>query len=79
MEISNMVYSRLLRKNSNPYPDYLAGGFPTQDQRGHDVPQVYSRTNVRETTPPPAPSFALTEMQSGDNHVFPQGYFFQQL
>ena len=73
MEISNVVYSRLLRKNSNPNPGYLAGGFPTQEQRSHDMPQVYSQTNVRETTPPPAPSFALTEMQSGDNHVFPQG------
>ena len=47
--------------------------------RKKDMPQVYSQTNVRETTPPPALSFALTEMQSGDNHVFPQGYFFQQL
>ena len=73
MEISNVVYSRLLRKNSNPNPGYLAGGFPTQEQRSHDMPQVYSQTNVRETTPPLAPSFALTEMQRGDNHVFPQG------
>ena len=76
MEISNVVYSRLLRKNSNPNPGYLAGGFPTQKQRSHDMPQVYIQTNVRETTPPPAPSFALTEMQSGDNHVFTQGCFF---
>ena len=60
MEISNVVYSRLLRKNSNPSPGYLAGGFPTQKQRSHDMPQVYIQTNVRETTPPPAPSFALS-------------------
>lgn len=32
MEISNVVYSRLLRKNSNPNPGYLAGGFPTQSK-----------------------------------------------
>lgn len=62
LEIGNVVYSHLLRKNSNPNPGYLAGGFSTQEQRSHDMPQVYSQTNVRETTPPPALSFALTEM-----------------
>lgn len=66
MEISNVVYSRFLRKNSTN-----TGYFP-----GHKVSQVYSQTNVREPTPPSTPSFALTEMQSGDNQVFPQGYFF---
>lgn len=78
IEISNVVYSCLLR-NKSANPAYLAGGFQTQEQRSHDMPRVYSQTNVREPTPPPAPSFALTEMQSADNHVFPQGYFFQQL
>ena len=76
MEISNVVYSRLLRKNCTN-PAYLAGGFQTQEQRSHDMPQVYSQTNVREATPPPAPAFAVTDMQSADHHVFPQGYFFQ--
>jgi len=78
MEISNVVYSRLLRKNSTN-PAYLAGGFPTQEQRSHDIATVYSRTSVREPTPPPAQTFVLTDMQSADNHVFPQEYFFQQL
>ena len=77
MEINNVVYSHLLRKNSTN-PAYLAGGFQAQEQRSHNMPQVYSPTNVREPTPPPAASFASTEMQSADNHVFPQGYFFQQ-
>lgn len=78
IKIRNVVYSCLSR-NKSANPAYLAGGFQTQEQRSHEMPQVYSQTNVREPTPPPAPSFALTEMQSADNHVFPQGYFFQQL
>ena len=74
MEISNVVYSRLLRKNSTN-PAYLAGGFPTQEQRSNDIAPVYSQTSVREPTPPPDQTFVLTDMQSADNHV-PQRYFF---
>ena len=77
MEISNVLYVHLLRKNS-PNQTYSAGGFVAQDQRCDDMAHIYRHTNVREATPPPVPSFAPTEMQSADNHVFPQGYFFQQ-
>ena len=86
MEINNVINSRLLRKHPTNHPAYLTGGFPPQEQRGHEIPRTYSQINVREPTPPPpqsslqVPSFGLTEMQSADNRVsFPSGYFFQQL
>ena len=78
MEINNVLYAHLLKKNSLNQA-YSAGGFLAQDQRCDDMPHIYRHTNVREATPPPIPSFAPTEMQSADNHVFPQGYLFQQL
>ena len=67
MEINIVLYAHLLKKNS-PNQAYSAGGMT-----------CHIFTNVREATPPPIPSFAPTEMQSADNHVLPQGYFFQQL
>ena len=78
MEINNVLYAHLLKENS-PNQAYSAGGFLTQDQRCDDMPHIYRHTNAREATPPPMLSFAPTEMQSADNHVFPQGQFFQQL
>lgn len=78
MEINNVLFAHLLKKNS-PNQAYSAGGFLAQDQRCDDMPHIYRHTNVREATPPPISSFAPTEMQSADNHVFPQGYLFQQL
>ena len=75
MEINNVLYAHLLKKNS-PNQAYSAGGFLAQYLRCDDMPHIYRHTNVREATPPPIPSFAPTEMQSADNHVFPQGYFF---
>ena len=45
MEISNVLYSCLLQTNQSANPAYLTGGFLAQEQRGHDMPQVYSHTN----------------------------------
>ena len=85
MEINSVTYSRFLKKNPTNNPAYLTHGFPPQEQRGHEISQVYSHVNAREQTPPPpqslqVPSFGLTEMQNVDDHMsFPSGYFFQQL
>ena len=78
MELINVLYSHLLKKDS-PNHAYSASGFLTQDQRCDDMPNIYIHKNAREATSPPIPSFRPTEMQSADNHVFPQGYFFQKL